>query len=99
MDLKTIINIALAVLALISTFISYYYHVKELIAKSLPGAIDDAEQPDKVAKEKFDEAVAQAMGVIPKVLKPFINKALVEKLVQAAFDKIEAYSKKQAGKK
>ena len=99
MNFEAILSIILAIATLIGVFVSYYYYIKEIIARSASDAIEQAEQPGKKGEEKFAEAVEQIMNLIPLVLKPFITKALVEKITQAAFDKIEAYAKKQTKNK
>jgi hypothetical protein len=98
MSLESILTVVFGVVALIGTFVSYYFYIKGIIIKAATGAIDNAEQPDKKGEEKFKEAVDQIMTLIPTVLKPFITKDFVGKLVQAAFEKIESYAKKQVEK-
>ncbi|MFA5625535.1 MAG: hypothetical protein WC966_10860 [Bradymonadales bacterium] len=98
MDWDVISNIVLSVLALGGTFLSYYQYVKVTVANALPQVIDDAELPNKKGAEKFAEAVEQAMALVPAILRPLITRTVVEKAVQRAFDKIDAYGKKQAKK-
>lgn len=89
------IQIVLAIVALVLTGISYYFHVKDRVSKAISGAINDSEVDGIVGKEKFNNAVDQVMLIIPAVMKPFITRSYVENLVQIAFDNIEAYAKKQ----
>lgn len=96
MDSKTIlINIALGFLALVGYFVGYYFYIRAKINKEADGAIDAAEQPDKAGPEKLEQATAQAYALVPPFLKPFISKHLVRNIVQAAFNRIESYAKKQ----
>lgn len=99
MTLEAIINILLGILAIIVSFISWYFYVKSKIYKATEGAVNDAEQDGKTAEEKLSMAVEQVYSVIPAILKPIISKEVVRGIVQAAFDKIEAYAKKQVAKK
>ncbi len=48
---------------------------------------------------QVDEATDSVCAIIPAVLKPIIKRDFVKAIVQAAFDRIEAYAKKQVEKK
>ena len=96
--ISLLINIALAILALLISFVSYYFYIKSKIYKEVSGAVRDAESPGKTGPEKLGLATAQAYALVPPVLKPFISRELVKQLVQATFNKIEAYAVKQASK-
>lgn len=99
LGIEAIISIVLMVLSLIASFISHYFYVRGKLHKAATGAITNAEQDDKTGEEKLDIAVEQVYGLIPISLKPFIHRKSVRKIVQAAFDKIEDYAKKQVEKK
>jgi hypothetical protein len=90
-----IISVAFGIIALLSTFISYYFSVKEKIEKAASGAIDKAEETGGVGTEKFEIAVEQLKALIPTPVKPFIPDKLIRKIVQETFDNIESYAKKQ----
>ena len=92
MEVYTII---ITVLAIIGYFLSYYFSVVAKIYKATESAVNNAEQEDKTASEKMELAVNYIYDIIPAVVKPFITKSVLEKIVQAAFDKIEEYAKKQ----
>ena len=93
--LTIITGVIMGIIALLSTFISYYFHIKEKIGKAASGAIDSAEESGGVGAEKFEMAVEQLNALIPRVIKPFITDDLVRKLVQETFDSIESYARKQ----
>lgn len=93
--ITTIISIVMTLCGLAGAIVAYYFHVRKKIENSALDAINKAEDMDAVGKEKFDEAVSIVMGVIPAVAKPFISKALVEKVVQKVFDKVAEFAAKQ----
>ena len=97
--LETILTIVFAVLAVIGTFLSYYFHVKAKVYAATESAVNDAEQDDKTAEEKMELAVNQIYDIVPAVAKPLFTKKVITKIVQAAFDKIEEYAEKQVKKK
>lgn len=96
---SVIINVVLTVLSVVVSFVGYYFYVKQRITKAATDAVNDAEQKDKTGEEKKEIAVTQVYALIPAIYKPIITRAVVEGIVQAAFDKIEEYAKKQADKK
>ncbi len=98
MTLEIILTIVFAVLTIAGTLGSWYFYVKNKINAAIAGEIDSAENNDVDGKQKMAIVVEQLQTIIPAVLKPFFTKQLLESLVQAAFDKIEDYAKKQAGK-
>lgn len=99
MKAEIIINLILGILAIVASFVGWYFYVKGKAYKAAEGAVDDAEQDGKTGAEKLEIATDQVYAIIPVVLKPFITKDIVRDIVQAAFDKIEAYAKKQVKKK
>ena len=99
LGVEAIISLVLAGLSLIVTFIGHYFYVRGKLHKAAAGAITNAEQDDKTGEEKLELAVDQVYGLVPASLKVFIHRSSVRKIVQAAFDKIEDYAKKQVEKK
>ena len=99
MKTETILNLILGLLAVAVAFVSYYFYIRAKIQKAAESAIDDAEKDDKTGEEKLDEATDSVCAIIPAVLKPVIKRDFVKAIVQAAFDRIEAYAKKQVEKK
>ena len=97
--IEAIVSIVLTVLMLIVTFIGHYFYVRGKLHKAAAGAISNAEQDDKTGEEKLELAVDQVYSIVPDSLKIIIHRKTVRKIVQAAFDKIEDYAKKQVEKK
>lgn len=97
--MDNILTIVFAVLAAACSCLTYYFHVKAKIYAETENAVNNAEQDDKTATEKMRFAVDHIYSVIPAVAKPLFTRAVVEKIVQKAFDKIEEYAEKQAKKK
>lgn len=96
---EIILTVALGVLAVIATFISYYFYVRKKAQEAAEGAIDEAEQDDKSGEEKLEIATEQVYAIIPAILKGILTKNMIRKIVQSAFDRIERYAKKQVSKK
>lgn len=93
-----IVSIVLGVLAVLVTFVSYYLYIRGKVYQAAAGAVDDAEQSDKTGEEKLNLAVQQIYALVPAVLKPILSEEFIRQIVQAAFDKIEAYAQKQVQK-
>ena len=94
-----IVEIILSVLTLVGICLSYYLMVRNKLTNNLPTVINIAEDSDLVAEEKMQLAITELNKLVPTVLKPFIPKSLLRKIIQNAFDKIEEYAKKQLSKK
>lgn len=92
MEVYTVI---VTILAIVCYFLSYYFSVKAKIYAATEDAVNEAEKTDKKAGEKMEFAVNQIYALVPAAFKPFITKAVIERIVQKAFDKIEEYAKKQ----
>ena len=90
-----ILTILFALLTIVVTIYSYYLSVRKKIEESALTAINDAEDLDADGKEKMRVAVDTVYSLVPPVIKPFLNKQLVEVIIQSIFDKVEAYAKKQ----
>jgi hypothetical protein len=98
MEIKEILTLVIGILAVLVTALSYYLSIRNTVTLAAHSAVGDVEDPDKTGAEKMAAAVEQVYALVPVVLKGIINKKIVESLVQAAFDKIEVYAKKQAEK-
>ncbi|MEG1609532.1 MAG: hypothetical protein RR348_06650 [Clostridia bacterium] len=99
MTVSQIINIVLGVLAVLVSFISYYFYIKSIITKETAKAVERAEIEGKTGAEKLEIATAQVYALVPVFLKSIISREFTKQLIQQAFDKIEAYAKKQLDKK
>ena len=96
--LNEVLNIVLIVLTIISTFIGYYFKIKEKILKEINGMINDAEDGTTIGSDKMQSVVNNLYKLVPAPYKGILNKNVLEKMVQMAFDKIEEYAKKQLNK-
>ena len=94
-----VLTIVFAILAVFGYFLSYFFSVKARIYSATEDAVNNAEQEDKESTEKLEFAVNQIYELVPTVAKPFFTKNLIRKIVQKAFDKIEAYAQKQLKRK
>ncbi len=97
--LQIILNVLLAIAAVVLAFVGYYFYVKNKIQAALNGEISDEENSKAKAEAKRQEVVERLQALVPGVLRPFLTQKVLTALVQAAFDKIEEYAKKQAVKK
>ena len=96
--LNEVLNIVLIVLTIISTFIGYYFKIKEKILKEINGMINDAEDGTTIGSDKMQSVVDNLYKLVQAPYKGILNKNVLEKMVQMAFDKIEEYAKKQLNK-
>lgn len=89
---------ALGVLSVALSFVGYYFYVRAKIERAAAGAVESAERDDLSGESKLKDAVSQIAALVPAALKPIISERTVERIVQTAFDKIEAYAQKQSKK-
>ena len=94
-----IFNIVLPILAVLMSFVSYYFYIKAKAQEAASAAINKVEILEDTiittSHDKLGEAVKQVYALLPASSKIFIPKAAVEFIVQKAFDNIEEYAKKQ----
>lgn len=93
MTTSIIINIILGIVAVLGSFISYYYYIKSVLQKAANDAINNAEHDGTTGEEKLELATTTVYSLVPKFMRTTITKNLVKSLVQSAFDKIDAYAK------
>lgn len=98
MTVGEILSIVFAVLTAVGGFVSYYFYIRNRIETQIAEQIENAEDGTTVGEEKMAQVVASLKQLVPLILKPFITDSLIEKLVQTAFNAIEAYAKKQVEK-
>lgn len=98
MNVSEIINIVLVVVTIIATLVGYYFKIKEKVSKEINNLINDAEDGESVGAEKMKSVVDNLYSLVPVPYRGILNKDVLEKMVQLAFDKIEEYAKKQANK-
>lgn len=95
---STIINYILGIIAVIISFVSYYFYIRSQVISAATKAVDDAEQEDKTGEEKLNQATEQVYSLVPVILKGIITKQFVKHVIQDTFDKIQNYAKKQINK-
>lgn len=82
--------------------LALYLKTKGKLKEQAAGFIADAEEQykdsTKAGGQKFEWAVEQLYGLVPKVLKPVITRKMVSQIVQFAFEKGEAYAQLQLDK-
>lgn len=98
MTVYEIISIVLAAITVVVGFVSYYFYIRNKIQQAIASGIENAESPDSIGEEKMNSVIAALKQLVPTILKPFITDSLIQSLVQAAFDSIEAYAQKQVEK-
>ena len=91
----TILTIVFGILAAVAAIGGYYVSIRRKIEAAATGAINEAEDLEKIGAEKMAIAVEQVYNLVPAIAKPFITRAMVEDLVQFTFDKMEEYALKQ----
>ncbi len=96
--LEKILTVLFFVLAAAATLLAYYFYIRAKLEAAIAENVNKAEDLEG-AEVKRAEAIAQLAELIPPILKPFISKKTLEKMLEAAFASIEAYAKKQIKKK
>ena len=96
---EIILNVVLAVLSAVFAGLSYYLQLKKKIVEQANAEISNAEDVSKLGAEKMAYVVSQLKGIVPKAVRFLFTDKVLERIVQAAFDKIEEYAQKQAAKK
>lgn len=96
--LETIFTIVFAILTIVGSGLAYYFYVKNKITAAANDAVNTAEDSDKVATEKMEVAINEIEKILPAGAKMFFTRERIRIIVQAAFDGIEMFAKKQANK-
>ena len=90
-----VLSALLALISFLLSFVGYYFYIRSEVYKKTEDAVNNAEAQGTVGKEKLKAATEQLYATVPTVLKPFFSREQLESIVQAAFDKIEEYAKRQ----
>lgn len=89
------------VLWIVFGFLVSYFKTKTALVDRAKDAINHAENTYKEAGQggaKMKWAVTYLSNLIPLPLKPIFNEAVIEKIVQGAFDAIQEFATKQLDK-
>ena len=95
MGASEIINIILGVLALVFACVECREKVKGIVASAVNSAINYAEFRLGTGEEKMETAIKFVQDRVPAILKPFVTKEYIRKIIQIAFDKVEQYVETQ----
>lgn len=95
MSTETFLSMIFGLISVALSLIGYYFYIRSEIYKSTEDAVNNAENTDKIGKEKLSTATEQLYLTVPTLLRPFFSKKRLEKAVQYAFERIEEYAKKQ----
>lgn len=96
---EIILNIVLAIASIVFAGLSYYFQLKNKLNELASAEISNAEDLEKLGAEKMAYVVTQLKAIVPKAVRFIFTDKVIEKIVQAAFDKIEEYAQKQVAKK
>ena len=96
--IETILTIIFAIFTIIGAGVSYYFYIKSKITEVANTAINSAEDTDKVEAEKMEVAITEIEKILPVGAKVFFTRERIRIIVQAAFDGIEIFAKKQSNK-
>ena len=99
MKMELVATIISVVCTVVSVIAGYYIYIRKRIEEEALDAINKAEDTDKHAEEKLEEAVETVYNVLPSVINPFISRGLLKTIIQKVFDKVDEYAKKQLQKK
>ena len=85
MKMELVATIISVVCTVVSVIAGYYIYIRKRIEEEALDAINKAEDTDKHAEEKLEEAVETVYNVLPSVIKPFISRALLKTIIQKVF--------------
>lgn len=79
--------------------LALYFKYNTALKDRVTGAINEAEEAYKdqtqAGKTKFNFVVDTIYGWLPAILRPIFTRSIVEQIVQATFDQMQAYAVKQ----
>lgn len=92
----TILNIVLAVISVVLAGITYYLDIKKKLLENANKEISNAQDVTTDNKERMEYVVKKLKDIVPVTLRFIFTDKVIEKLAQAAFDKIKEYATKHA---
>lgn len=98
LDPAYVLEAAKVGLMFILAALSLYYRSNTRLQSLVNKYIATAEVLFTDNGDRFNWVVSEAYKIVPTALKPFITKALVEKIVQSMFEGAKAYARAQADK-
>lgn len=94
-----VLNIILAVLSVALLLVSGWIGIKKKIQLEAENAINDAEDTELVGAEKMERAIDSVLAALPVPAQLFVTRDVIETVIQATFDGMEIYAKRQLEKK
>lgn len=98
----SIYEIIMTVLTVVFGFLSIYIKTKTQVVEKAAEAINHAETAyqsyTNVSSEKMQYAIDWLMQFVPAPLKLIFTRELMERIVQAVFDEVQAFAIKQLDK-
>ena len=98
----SIYEIIMTVLTVLFGGLSLYIQTKKNLNSKVVGFINEAEEAykdtAKAGGSKHQYVVEKLYSIVPVPLRVFITKAMIESIVDKAFEKIEGYATKQLDK-
>lgn len=95
-NFDTVIEVGAYILSVVMTFLTSYFHSSKKMHQMASHAINEAEKAfegtSKKGQNKFDYALMTLHSHVPAVLRPFITKEMLSKILQSAFDEISAFA-------
>lgn len=94
-NVDTIIEIAAYILSIVMTFLTSYFHSSKKLQELANRAINEAETAfegtSKKGQQKFEFALMKLHSHVPAVLRPFITREMLSKMLQSAFDEVATF--------
>ena len=95
MTTETIISIIASILTIAASLIGYYFKVKANVIDKANQLIDKAEDMYADGDMKMMVVVDELYKLVPTAYRVIFTKEKITKIVQAIFDCVEEYAKKQ----
>ena len=95
-------KIIVTILMVVGGYLVSYFKTKNTLIEEAKNAINSAEQAyqdtAKAGGQKMEWVVDYLYTLVPVMIKPFISRDMVQKLVQAAFDAMKKFADSQLDK-
>lgn len=102
MNSTIVVAILLTVVLVVIGFLAAYYKKRKELQEKAVGFIEQAESMyldvTKAGGKRFEAVVTWLDGRVPAVLKPFITRDTISKIVQSTFDLMQRFAEQQLDK-
>lgn len=92
---EDILLIISSLVSVVAICLGYYRYIQKKLETGALDAINKAELTGYPGAEKMQYAVDIVYNIVPKALKPFFSKAVIEVMIQGVFDRMEEYARQQ----